>query len=1164
MKQNKSYELLKNKISAFSKAENSVLLTSKLLNSILFIGLLLFLNISIEAIFRNSNTIRELSFFSILTGILLIPIIIANKPLSLLFGLKKYDSIEKVSLKIGKFFPEIKDRLSNAIQLLNIDNKDSDLINNAFDSAYQASKDLDFKSILDRSSIKRSLRLLMFSFLPLLIISSIYMNSFLNAGERIYHFQKSFLPPIPFVLSLDSNQNRVKKGEDYVIEVNVNGEAPEEIILNLKEGLQDGFTPYKIKISEDSTYKFLIKSIKNKIVFNAEASYFNQISNTDNYTVEVINTPIVKSISGNVRFPSYTKLLPVNVDESSADISALIGSNFNFEINSNNSLASAKLVFESLIKTDSLDKQIDLKVEDKKATGSFKIDRSGTYKFIINDTNGESNLNPITYKIIALRDEYPDIELIQPENDINLSENQLLAIQSKLIDDYGISKLTLQYRLSYSKYTSPDPDFTQIDIPITSNDKSLEVPYIWDLTELGISPEDKYEFYLEVFDNDLVGGPKSSKTSILTVKLPSLDEVFAEAEKEQDEIEKDLSEMMNKAKELKKDIEDLEHDLRKNYKKKNLSYDEQKRAEKIEKDKKALKEKMKELSQSLNNSTEKMSENKALSKETLQKYQELQELMNKVSTPEMKKQSQKMNEELNKMSPKDLQKMLEKTKYDEKQFLESIERTMKMLKKIQSEQKMDEIIKKAKEMEEQQKEIKDNLKNSNTEKSKEKLVNKQKELSKDLDKLDNEMDKLSEMLKKLGDEELMKEFEKAQQQLNKERLQDQIQQAQQEMQQGNNDQAMNKQEDIEQSMNEFAQQMQKMKQEMMKNQMQQAMNSLQKASQNLNQLSKNQEKLMNETKNMSPNSTKLPEIQRQQGDINEGLEQVARELLDLSEKSFAVTPEMGQKIGEAMSKMQQSQMSLAERNTSKSSNAQRGSMAAMNQASTMMQQQMDAMGQQMGDSQGSGGQGQGMKPGKGQGQGGLGFSQQLSQAAAQQQMLRNSLQQMMKEGQGGQNGKGQGGKGQGQGSGNRDQYGRLKKQIGNAQKSIEELNKEKKNFGDEKVKKDLKQLENDLNEILNDIESGNINEETLKRQEKILSKLLDAQRSLNKRDYQSKRKSKSGKDYKASSPEELDLESIENKEAFEQMLKELEQGYSKDYEKIIKKYYKEINKNKKD
>ena len=58
-------------------------------------------------------------------------------------------------------------------------------------------------------------------------------------------------------------------------------------------------------------------------------------------------------------------------------------------------------------------------------------------------------------------------------------------------------------------------------------------------------------------------------------------------------------------------------------------------------------------------------------------------------------------------------------------------------------------------------------------------------------------------------------------------------------------------------------------------------------------------------------------------------------------------------------------------------------------------------------------------------------------------------------------------------------------------------------------------------------QAQNINENTLKRQERILSRLLDATKSIHDRDYEKTRESKTGKEFNRQSPGEIDLKSQE-------------------------------------
>lgn len=95
-----------------------------------------------------------------------------------------------------------------------------------------------------------------------------------------------------------------------------------------------------------------------------------------------------------------------------------------------------------------------------------------------------------------------------------------------------------------------------------------------------------------------------------------------------------------------------------------------------------------------------------------------------------------------------------------------------------------------------------------------------------------------------------------------------------------------------------------------------------------------------------------------------------------------------------------------------------------------------------------------------------------------------------------------------------------------------------------------------MREIVADMESGIITPETRRRQERILSRLLDASRSMNERDYDKDRESRSGQDITVKSPPQLNLSSPEGRnKAMQDVLRSLGKGYTKDYEILIRQYF---------
>lgn len=95
-----------------------------------------------------------------------------------------------------------------------------------------------------------------------------------------------------------------------------------------------------------------------------------------------------------------------------------------------------------------------------------------------------------------------------------------------------------------------------------------------------------------------------------------------------------------------------------------------------------------------------------------------------------------------------------------------------------------------------------------------------------------------------------------------------------------------------------------------------------------------------------------------------------------------------------------------------------------------------------------------------------------------------------------------------------------------------------------------------MREVQTDLAQGNINPETLRKQERILSRMLDSQRSARERDFEKRRKAESGTNVARRSPGAIDLTTQEGRAKLRlDLLRAMEEGYAKDYEELIKKYF---------
>lgn len=1069
-----------------------------------------------ESIFHFTSSVRTIL---ILLIVLLIAVSVFHLLVKNIVKIGRVDerNYSSAASRIGELFPQVKDELFNSLQLIHQPGNlySSSLINAAFKRTYQKVSAINFSDAVNFEKSKSYLKIsLPVSFFILLLI--LLVPQLNQAALRVAHFNEEFIPPAKFSFRVIPGNVELTKGESVEVSVLTKGLFyGNEIKLLKKNEAEASYSEIKLERDSTGTFVYLFQAMQNTTEYFLSAEDVE----SEKYKVVVVDRPIVRNLTFNILPPKYSNL-PATVQKDNGNITALIGTNINISVTSSKDITSASILFNDTT-------SITLSANDNKADGSFVVKKDLNYSIKIKDEKGNENLSPVTYAITSVYDEYPAIDVLQPNKDIILSSDQRLAFLLRLKDDYGFEKLLLHFRLAQSHYETPSEKFTSLIIDFNTSLKEQEISHIWNLSSLNLATEDVLEYYLEVFDNDNISGPKSSRSQIYSVRIPSLDELFAEVDKKQETFTQDLLKTVKEAEELKKEIEKIENELKQD--KKEISWEEKEKIEKTIEQFDQLQEKVEELSEQLSDTKEDLQKNNLLSEETLEKYMEMQKLLDELSSEEMKRAMEKLQNTLQNLDRKQIQQALENMKFDEEAFKKSLERTINLFKRIQIEQKMDEVLKRIDEIDEEQKANEEKTKQSDlkNEEEKKSLEKNQNEISDKLEQLQKEMDALKEKMSELNDmpnEEMQKTMEEMQKQMNESLSEEAKKNLEKQMKQ----QSLQMQNQISKNMQKMKEKMQEMQNSMMQANQMKTFTDMMRLLDNILTLSKKEEALKETSRSQDINQ--FNDALREQENIKRTLDNLMKQLSDLGQKTFAVTPEMGKALGDAKKNMQNGMEALQNRNGTQALSFQGDAMKSFNQAAMMMKNSLDNMMQ-------------------GGGAGGMmSMMQQLGQLSGQQMSLNNLTQQLQQLSQGSLSGEQQ------------MQLQRLAQQQQMIQKSLDQLNKEAKQSGKSKaLPENLEKILKQMQEVITDMKTERLDEDLVQRQEKILSKLLDAQRSINERDFEKERESNAGTNITRQSPSELYLKKKSDL-LRDALIKSVQEGYKKDYEDLLRKYYEALQK----
>ena len=413
-----------------------------------------------------------------------------------------------------------------------------------------------------------------------------------------------------------------------------------------------------------------------------------------------------------------------------------------------------------------------------------------------------------------------------------------------------------------------------------------------------------------------------------------------------------------------------------------------------------------------------------------------------------------------------------------------------------------------------------------TEQKRESLARQQEMSAEEMRELQEQIEKVREQMEELK-QSPSQEMERLQEQLDNQQIPQEMQKNAQQMKQNQLQEAKQGQQQMQQQLQQLQQQLQQMQSGMQGQQMQVNMAGLRRALDDVLRLSQQQEDVRQSVRGLASDSPQLREQARQQVELSENLSTVSDSLQSLARDIPQMSRAVQEEAGEALREMGAATEAMSERAAGQASGHQKGSMTHLNELALLLSDLMDQM---MNNAQGGSGQ-QSMQQ----------MMQQMQDMAGQQQQLNEQIQQMLNDMQGNRL--------------SNDAQGRLR-QMAEQQEAIRrQLRSIARNpEARGKMLGDLNKIAEQMQESIEELQRGQADRRTIERQQQILTRLLDAQRSLQERGREKRRESETGRDFDRESPDALTPTEQADK-LRRDLIRALESGYAPDYQELIKRYF---------
>ncbi|MFH1010404.1 MAG: hypothetical protein V1784_04115 [bacterium] len=1044
-------------------------------------------------------------------------------------------SDEKLAGFYADRMPSIRDRVLNALQLLKRvdDNREGysvDLILEAGRDVAEDLKPISPRDLPDKRPVRLFGRALLVSSAFAGLMFALFGGALVSAGERVLRPDEEFAPPAPFDLVVRPGSCTVLRGDSLAVIVKAIGKAPSEITLERLERGKVASEPVTLKGNGEGEFRYTYRGIASAFAYWA----FSGTVETERYQVDVRELPAVRSLSVRLAPPSYTRMDEKALEENVGDISALYGTTARLSISATKPLRRAFLEFfdgkpsvagEEPQTQDS----ISLAVSGFKASGEFKVRKSGSYRIRLVDTENLADRDPILYRIAALPDEIPVVTLVEPAKDMDVAAGVQVPVICEATDDFGFTRMTLRYHrtsaLESDTGTTPLSSFEKIDLTYESQGRAkIRSEYKWDLTPLDLLPEDQVEFFVEVWDNDVLTGPKRAESVHRMLRFPSMQEIFEAQEQAEKARHISVKDLLDRSRELGEEIDRAMEEYKSNPE---MSWERKQELQQMIQEQEAMTQLLEDIAQALQKTAEQMEARALFSPETLEKFQELQKLIQEVITPEMREALRKLQEAMQQANEDQFRKAMENFSMTQEQFQEALDRTLNILKQLQVEQKMDEITRRLDELANRQDKLNEAQEKASPQDA-EKLASEQEKLAEEMRNIEQQSRELEKLMRELQNTP-KSEMAQFNQQMQEENIPQEMQQNAQGLSACQQSSCRKRGRKISRELTDMANTMRNMKKQMVQQQLAAIQEQLEKAQSELLRLSERQEDLWDETQGLPSTSPQMSQVGEDQQDISSALGRISQSLMELARQTLFVTPQIRAAMWEASQKMEQALAAARNRDPRTAAHHQRQAMAALNKA----QKEVSSSSSNCSSSCNSA----------------TGMNQMCNKAggmAGQQMAINQQTEMLMDQGNPGALSMGEAATIQ-----------RLAEQQEALAKAADELASEaaaaRQTLGR------LGDMGQEMREVAQDLRDRNVTMRTRERQERIVSRLLDFQRSAREREFKPQRRARTGTDVVRASPPQVSPEAGKD-QLREDLLRALDAKFARDYEILIRQYFDALGK----
>jgi hypothetical protein len=268
-------------------------------------------------------------------------------------------------------------------------------------------------------------------------------------------------------------------------------------------------------VADGEGFQFSFESIDRSFRYRVTAGS----RRSDDYTVTALVAPRVERIDLRYDYPAFANLPPRD-ERDGGDIYAPAGTRVRVRVHTDKPIASGRLMFSKGIEGGQALQPVDERVLE----GDLVVARDDSYRIRLTDRDGLGASGDTEYFLRLMDDRPPDVRILRPAGDQQITPLEEVAIEARAEDDHGLSRFELVYAVA-----GREPKVVTFARK-SGTDLTRSGTHTLAAEELGVQPGDVITYYARARDIGRGKRPTESRSDMFFLEVRPFSEEFVLAQ----------------------------------------------------------------------------------------------------------------------------------------------------------------------------------------------------------------------------------------------------------------------------------------------------------------------------------------------------------------------------------------------------------------------------------------------------------------------------------------------------------------------------------------------------------------------------------------------------------------------------------------------------------